>query len=203
MISFPPAVQKLIKELSKLPSVGEKSAARLAYHLVQTNPELSRNLAAALLQASEKVKMCEECFFMSEQPLCAVCSDPRRDATQICVVEKPVDVIALERMGEFRGLYHVLHGLWAPLRGVGPEKMKVKELVTRIDKGTCREIILATNSTVEGEATALYISRILAEKNVSCSRPAQGMPRGAELEYADEMTLSKAFLGRQIFGKAA
>ena len=203
MVSFPPSLQKLIRELSKLPTIGEKSATRLAYHLVQGNKDLARSLAEVLRTTVDKVGLCEQCFFLCEGKTCSVCSDPRRDRSIFCVVEKPSDVLAVERMGEFQGLYHVLHGLWAPLRGMGPDSMKLKELVHRVEQEKSKELILATNCTVEGEATALYIARMFADKGIVCSRLAQGMPKGAELEYADDTTLSRAFSGRQLLGKAA
>jgi recombination protein RecR len=196
MLAFPAALQKLIRELSKLPSIGEKSATRLAYHLVANDKGLARTLGDALRQAAEQVRYCEKCFFLSEEPLCSVCRNPSRDGALLCVVEKPVDLVAIERVGEFKGLYHVLHGLWAPLRGQGPESMKLKELLERVKGGVVREVIIATSATVEGDATALYIGRLLADVGVKATRPAQGIPKGGELEYADDVTLSRAFAAR-------
>jgi recombination protein RecR len=196
MLAFPAALQKLIRELSKLPSIGEKSATRLAYHLVANDKGLARTLGDALQQAAEQVRHCEKCFFLSEEPLCSVCKNPSRDASVLCVVEKPVDLVAIERVGEFKGLYHVLHGLWAPLRGQGPESMKLKELLERIKSEPIKEVIIATSATVEGDATALYIGRLLADVGVKATRPAQGIPKGGELEYADDVTLSRAFAAR-------
>jgi len=196
MIAFPPPLQKLIKELSKLPSIGEKSATRLAYHLVNNDRSLAKTLADALQDASAKVSLCKQCFFLSEEELCVVCRNPARDPSAICIVEKPMDLVAIERMGEFKGLYHVLHGLWAPLRGQGPETMKLKELAERVKQGVIKEAILATSSTVEGDATALFVARTLHDMGVRSSRLAQGMPKGGELEYADDVTLSRAFSGR-------
>ena len=155
MLSFPPAMQKLIRELSKLPSIGEKSATRLAYHLVNNDRALAESLAETMRQAIKGVQACTRCFNLSEGELCSICKNPQRDAGLICVIEKPMDLVAIERMGEYRGLYHVLHGLWAPLRGQGPESMKLNELIARLDGGGVREVILATSSTVEGDATAL------------------------------------------------
>lgn len=198
MISYPPSLQKLIKELSKLPSIGEKSAARLAYHIAVNDKGLAKKLSDALQQVDGAVRQCERCFFLSESELCAVCSNPSRDATQLCVVEKPLDVLAIERVGEFRGLYHVLHGLWAPLRGQGPQNIRLAELLERLEKDGVQEVIIATNSTVEGDATALYIARLLNEKKIRSTRLAQGMPRGGELEFADDVTLSRALSGRSI-----
>ncbi|MCB0311405.1 MAG: recombination protein RecR, partial [Bdellovibrionales bacterium] len=179
-MSYPPSLQKLIKELSKLPSIGEKSAARLAYHIAVNDKGLAKKLSDALQQVDGAVRQCERCFFLSESELCAVCSNPSRDATQLCVVEKPLDVLAIERVGEFRGLYHVLHGLWAPLRGQGPQNIRLAELLERLEKDGVQEVIIATNSTVEGDATALYIARLLNEKKIRSTRLAQGMPRGGE-----------------------
>ena len=196
MLSFPPALQRLIKELSKLPSVGEKTATRLAYHLVANDREVARTLGEALQVAAQQVRLCQRCFFLSEEDLCAVCRNSSRDTSLLCVVEKPVDLVAIERIGEFKGVYHVLHGLWAPLRGQGPESMRLKELMGRIKEHPPREVIIATSATVEGDATALYIGRLLADIGVAATRPAQGIPKGGELEYADDVTLSRAFAAR-------
>ncbi len=189
-------MQKLIRELSKLPTVGEKTATRLAYHLVQNDPALVDTLARALHEAKEGISFCQRCFFFAEDDECTICQDHSRDRSVVCVLEKPMDLISIERMGEYKGIYHILHGLWAPLRGKGPESMKLQELVDRVKEGEISEVILATSATVEGDATALYIARTLEELGVSTTRLAQGMPKGGELEYADEVTLSKAFSGR-------
>ena len=189
-------MQKLIRELSRLPSIGEKSATRLAYHLVNNDRALAGHLAEALKNAVAGVVLCERCFNLSEGPRCAVCRNEARDESLLCIVEKPMDLMAIERVGEFRGLYHVLHGLWAPLRGQGPESMKLAELLERVKAGSVREVILATSSTVEGDATALYIARLMGERGIKTSRLAQGLPKGGELEYADDVTLSRAFSGR-------
>lgn len=199
MLSFPPAMKRLIQELSKLPSIGEKSATRLAYHLVQNDRELSTTLAETLIEAAGAIKLCERCFYLTENSLCSICTNLSRDESLLCVVEKPTDLIAIERVGEFRGYYHVLHGLWAPLRGQGPESMKLEQLTNRCkDNKEIKEVILATSSTVEGDATALYIARILEELGLQTTRLAQGMPKGGELEYADDITLSRAFSGRNV-----
>lgn len=198
MLTFPPAVQRLIRELSKLPSIGERTATRLAYHLVANDRNLARGLAEALVQAVEAVRLCERCFFLSDEPLCGVCRAGGRDANVLCVVEKPVDLMAIERGGEFKGLYHVLHGLWAPLRGKGPESMRLKELLERVRNEPIQEVIIATSSTVEGDATALYVGRAVAEIGVKVTRPAQGIPKGGELEYADDVTLARAFAARSV-----
>jgi recombination protein RecR len=200
MLSLPPMMQRLIRELTRLPSIGEKTATRLAYHLISQDRGLAQSLGDTLRAAAEGVKLCSQCFFLSEQQLCAVCSDSGREAGLICVVEKPMDLVAIERTGEFRGTYHCLHGLWAPLRGQGPESMKLTELIDRVKKGGVQEIILATSSTVEGDATALYVARLVNELGIRASRLAQGMPKGGELEYADDITLTRALTGRSFIG---
>ena len=196
MLSLPQSVQKLIRELSKLPTVGEKSATRLAYFLINGDRSVARSLAAALVTAANDVKYCEECFFLSDHPKCPVCLDQTRDKSLLCVVEKPTDLIAIERSGEYKGIFHVLHGLWAPLRGQGPDSIRIKELLVRVKSGAVKEVIIATSSTVEGDATAMYLARQLGEIGVRSSRPAQGIPKGGELEYADDVTLSRAIMGR-------
>jgi recombination protein RecR len=198
MISFPPALQKLIQELSRLPSIGEKTAARLAYNLITKNKELAQSLADSLKAAANSICLCKQCFFLAENDLCSICRNESRDASLICVVEKPMDVIAIERMNEFKGRYHVLHGLWAPLKGQGADTMKITELLNRVKQGQIKEVILATGSTVEGDATALYIARFLSEMGIKVTRPAQGIPKGADLEYADDLTLSRAFSARNV-----
>jgi recombination protein RecR len=196
MYNFPKALQKLIKEFSKLPSIGEKSATRLAYHIVNNDPKLATSLAQALSETIQSVKYCKECFALTDTELCSICSSYKRDSSVICVIEKPMDLVAFERVGEYTGLYHVLHGVWAPLRGLGPESMKLKELIDRIQKNSIKEVIIATSSTVEGDATALYISKLVQDLGVTSSRLAQGVPKGGELEYLDDVTLSRALSGR-------
>ena len=193
---FPQAMQQLIRELSRLPSVGEKSATRLAYHLITQGRSQADALAESIRRAVGEVKLCENCFYLSEEKLCNICRNSSRDQSLVCVVEKPMDVVAIERVGEYRGLYHVLHGLWAPLRGQGPENIRIQELINRVKKGSIKEAILATSSTVEGDATSLYIALTLAELSVKTTRLAQGMPKGGELEFPDEVTLSRALSGR-------
>lgn len=196
MSEFPPAMQRLIVELSKLPSIGEKTAGRLANFLVSQDRKLGHTLADALHRAVDSVRLCEVCFNLSESPRCRICENTSRDSSLICVVEKPMDLVAIERVGEYRGYFHVLHGLWAPLKGQGPEHMKLNELLQRAADPAVKEIILATGSTVEGDATALYIARLLTQRGIKSTRLAQGMPKGGELEYADEVTLSRALAGR-------
>lgn len=198
-------MRRLINELTKLPSIGERSAARLAYHLLTQDRQKGVVLADAIRDALELTKLCRVCFFLSESDCCPICEDENRDRTLLCVVEKPADVFAVERSGGFRGLYHVLHGVWSPLRGVRPEHTRLNELLHRVvtDDETdplqlpVREVILATSTTVEGEATALYIAKELEDRKIFVSRIAQGIPRGGELEYADEMTLSLSLQGRR------
>ncbi|MCL4128464.1 UNVERIFIED_CONTAM: hypothetical protein GTU68_019878 [Idotea baltica] len=196
MITYPDSFQKLVNELSKLPSIGEKSASRLAYYLLTLNKEYAQDLSNTINKSLDSVKLCEKCFFLSDEPLCKVCSNPKRDQSIICVVEKPMDLVAIERSSEFTGLYHVLHGLWSPLRGQGPESIKISELTERVTESGINEVILATGATVEGDATALYIAKILKDKGISSSRLAQGVPKGGELEYLDDVTVSRAFSGR-------
>lgn len=199
-VHLPSALQKLVRELSKLPSIGEKTATRLAYHLVHSNRGLAISLADALKDSAQQVQTCASCHFLCDGEVCAICSDNQRDQGVVCVVEKPMDLIAIERIGDFKGVYHVLHGVWAPLRGQGAESLRLSSLLERAKAGTIREAILATGSTVEGDATALYVARVLSELNVKTSRLAQGMPKGSELEYADEVTLSRALSGRVVLG---
>ncbi len=196
MQSFPKVVRKLISELTKLPSIGEKSAARLAYHIV-TNLELADSFSKVLQEVKTSVCFCKKCYFLSDSEFCAICKDESRNSELLCIVEKPMDIIAFEKMGDFRGFYHVLNGVWAPIRGQGTENLKLDELIVRIKEENIREVILATSSTVEGDATAMYISQLLSEiPNVVTSRLAQGVPKGGELEYMDEVTLSRALQGR-------
>jgi recombination protein RecR len=202
MISFPAVMERLIHEFSKLPSIGQKSATRLAYFLVTAKPELAESLSQALQAIAAKIVQCHKCFFLCEKKqgeeiaICSVCQDPKRDSSIICVVEKPMDVLAVERVSEFSGVYHVLHGLWSPLRGQGTEVLRIKELEDRVKEGGVSEVILATGSTLEGDATALYLSNLLSQYKIKVTRLAQGIPKGGELEYADEITLSRAFSGR-------
>ncbi|MDZ4786062.1 MAG: recombination mediator RecR [bacterium] len=198
--SFPPSLWKLVQQLARLPSIGTKSAMRLAYHMLNNEPELIEALRESLLEAKEKIKHCQRCFFMTEEPICSICSNPNRDKALLCVVEKPADVLSIERSGEYRGVYHVLQGLWAPLRGKGPDSMRLKELIARVKDEGIREVILALNATVEGDATALYIAKSLAPLGVLSTRLAHGLPKGGELEFADDITLSHAFNGRRDVG---
>lgn len=199
MLSLPASLQKLIRELTKLPSIGEKSATRLAYHLVGGDRELAQSLSASLSEVVEQIKYCKRCFYFADEDNCRICNKTDRDDGLLCVVEKPADVMAIERMGEYRGLYHVLHGVWAPLRGKGPEQLKLKELLERVEKEKIKEIIMALSPTVEGDATSLYLAELLSNRGIILSRLAQGLPKGGELEYADDLTITRAFFGRNIF----
>ena len=194
------AVQDLIDELGQLPGVGPKSAQRIAFHLLAADPTDVRRLVQALVEVKDKVRFCRVCGNVSEQDECRVCRDPRRDLSVICVVEEPKDVVAIERTREFRGRYHVLGGEISPIDGVGPDDLKVKELMTRLMDGTVKEMIIATDPNLEGEATAAYLARLVGPMGLAVSRLASGLPVGGDLEYADEVTLGRAFEGRRVVG---
>ncbi|KHK97856.1 recombinase RecR [Microbacterium mangrovi] len=190
-------VQDLIDEFGRLPGIGPKSAQRITFHILQTpNFDVSR-LSELLHDVREKVRFCEVCGNVSEQERCAICRDPRRDQTLICVVEDAKDVAAIERTREFRGLYHVLGGSISPIAGIGPDDLRIAQLMQRLADGTVQEVILATNPNLEGEATATYLSRLLTSLQISVTRLASGLPVGGDLEYADEVTLGRAFEGRR------
>lgn len=193
---YPKPLQRLIDELARLPGIGPKSAQRIALSLVKRGPEETRRLATALVDAIEHTRSCEECFALSEHERCDVCTSTSRDRSVICVVEEPRDVLSFERGMTYRGLYHVLGGVISPMDGVGPEQLHVKELTNRLRQGTVKEVILATSSTIEGEATATYLVRQLGPLGVSISRLATGVPVGGDLDYVDEVTLSRALDGR-------
>lgn len=197
MYQFAQPIANLIAQLSKLPGIGPKTAQRLAFHILHAPEEDVRKLAEALLEAKTKVHQCSRCFNITDVDPCPICSDETRDQKVICVVEGPRDIIALERTREYRGLYHVLHGALSPMDGIGPENLKVKELLQRLNQGDFTEVIIATNPNVEGEATALYLARLLKPLGLKVTRIAHGLPVGGELEYADEMTLARAFEGRR------
>jgi recombination protein RecR len=191
-------VQALIDELGRLPGIGPKSAQRITFHLLKLSTEDAHRLATAIVDAKAKVRFCEQCFNVSEDALCGICGDPRRDPSIICVVEEARDIIAVERTGEFRGRYHVLMGAISPIDGVGPEQLKIRELLQRLGSDTVQEIILCTNPNVEGEATAMYLARLIRPFGITVSRIASGLPVGGDLEYADELTLGRALEGRRI-----
>jgi len=195
-------VARLIEAFSRLPGVGPKTAQRLTFHLLRAPDTEARILAAALIDVRDKVVFCDRCFNISDAPLCPICRDPARDISRLCVVEEPLDVLALERTWEFRGLYHVLHGAISPIDGVGPERLRIRELLARADEAKrdgapLEEVILATNPTLEGEATAMYLAERLERSVVVVSRIARGLPVGGDLEYADEVTLIRALQGRR------
>lgn len=192
-------VARLIDELSRLPGVGRKTAQRLAYHVLRAPADEARSLAAALVAVKEEVDYCSVCCNITDRGVdpCAICADPRRDATRICVVEEPLDVLAIERTAEFRGRYHVLHGAISPLDGIGPDRIKARELVARVNGGEVQEVILATNPNLEGEATAMYLADLLGDQVPTVTRIARGLPVGGDLEYADDVTLIRSFQGRR------
>lgn len=191
------AVQDLIDELGRLPGVGPKSAQRIAFHLLSADPTDVRRLVDALTEVKARVRFCDICGNVTQEQTCRICRDPRRSATVICVVEEPKDVVAVERTREFRGRYHVLGGAINPIAGVGPDDLRIKELLTRLANGEVTEVILATDPNVEGEATSTYLARMLVPLGLTVSRLASGLPVGGDLEYADEVTLGRAFEGRR------
>ena len=193
-------VQELIDELGRLPGIGPKSAQRIAFHIVQTEHFDVTRLAEILLDIRTKVRFCEICGNVSEQQTCAICRDPRRDPALICVVEEAKDVVAIERTREFRGLYHVLGGAISPIDGIGPDELRIRQLMQRLADGTVTEVIIATDPNLEGEATATYLSRLLTTLEIRVTRLASGLPVGGDLEYADEVTLGRAFEGRRVVG---
>lgn len=197
-VAFAAAVQDLIDALGRLPGVGPKSAQRIAFHLLKADAEESSRLAAAILAAKERVGFCEVCFNLSEEARCEICSDDRRDGHVVCVVEEPRDVVAIERTREFRGRYHVLQGAIDHLQGVGPEQLRIRELLARVTAEQVTEVIICTNPNLEGEATALFLTKMLDVPGLVVSRIANGLPVGGDLEYADELTLGRALEGRRV-----
>ena len=193
---YVPPLDRLVEKFESLPGIGHKSAQRLAYTVLDMSREEAQDFAAAIVEAHEKIHTCKVCCNLTDGDLCPVCRSATRDKSTICVVEAPKDVFALERVGDYNGQYHVLHGAISPLSGVGPDQLKIKELLARMD-GTVGEVIMATNPTVEGEATAMYVSRLLKPLGVKVTRLAYGIPVGGDLEYADEVTLQRALEGRQ------
>jgi len=192
-----PAIDDLTLELAKLPGIGRKTALRLTYHLLKRPADQSRRLAEALLTLAERVRQCDRCHNLTEDTVCAICLDPRRDATLICVVEEAADIGAIERSGDYRGSYHVLGGRLSPLDGVGPDDLTIASLATRVGAGGIKEVIVATNPSLEGEATALYLQRQLVPLGVTVSRIARGLPVGGDLEYADGVTIAQALSARR------
>jgi recombination protein RecR len=195
---YPGPINRLVAELSKLPGIGQRTAQRLAFHVLREEDADALALADAIREVKEKVGLCEVCFNLSEERRCSVCEDPRRDRSLICVVEQPADVIPIERTHEYRGLYHVLGGALSPIDGIDPEDLRISELVDRVEGGEAEEVVLATNPTTTGEATAHHLAELLRGK-VTITRLASGLPVGADLEHADEVTLGRAFAGRRAF----
>ncbi len=193
---YPPSLTALIEEFEKMPGIGHKSAVRLAFHVMNVPREKAEQLAGAIIRARDSVHLCEHCQNLTDISPCPICSDPRRDQTVICVVESPKDLAAMEKTREYRGLYHVLHGAISPMDGIGPEDLKVKELMSRLTP-ELQEVIMATNPTVEGEATAMYLARLIKPMGIKITRIAHGIPVGGDIEFADEMTLARAMEGRR------
>jgi recombination protein RecR len=193
------AVTRLIQELNKLPGIGPKSAQRIAYYLLRSNEIENQSLAEAILQVKQKTKLCSVCLNVSETDICHICSSEPRDRSKICIVEQPQDILALEHTRKFNGLYHVLHGALSPGEGITPDNLRINELLDRLRTGIVTEVILATNTNLEGEQTALYLHRVIAPLGIKVTRLARGLPFGTELEYADDITLSRALEGRQEF----
>lgn len=194
---YAPPIARLLEELERLPGIGPKSAQRIAYFILRSDEEVAGRLAASLLEVKSAIHFCPRCFDFAEAELCEVCANPERDTTLLCVVEEPRDVVAIERTGEFRGLYHVLGGVISPIDGLGPEQLRVRELLDRVSGGIVTEVIVATNTTVEGETTALYLARMLKPLGLRVTRIASGLPVGGDLEYADEVTLGRALEARR------
>ena len=197
MSFYSPSIEKLIESFEKLPSIGHKTAVRLAFHILDLNEEDTNSFINSIINAKANLKYCNSCYNISDTDPCPICSSPKRDSSVICVVEDVRDIMAMERTHEFKGVYHVLHGTISPMNGIGPEDIKIKELLSRIGNGDIKEIIIATNPRVEGEATAIYLSKIIKPLGIKVTRIAHGIPVGGDLEYTDEITLSKALEGRR------
>lgn len=197
MKDYAEPMARLTDELKRLPGIGQKSAQRLAFHLQRAGREDAERLAAAILEVKDKIKLCSTCNNLTEHDPCKYCSDPQRDPEVICVVESPYNILAIEKTGEFRGLYHVLHGAISPLQGVGPDQLKMKSLIDRLKSGRIKELIVATSPNVEGESTAIYLSKLIKPLGVKVTRIAMGIPVGSELEFVDEVTMTKAIEGRR------
>jgi recombination protein RecR len=195
--SYAPALQSLIDDLGRLPGIGPKSAQRIAFHLLKLPVADVERLSRSIIEAKERMRFCAQCFNISESELCGICVDARRDPSVMCVVEEARDIVAIEKTGEFRGRYHVLLGAISPIDGIGPEQLKIRELLTRLRGGEITEVILCTNPNIEGEATALYLARLLKPIGLTVTRIASGLPVGGDLEYADELTLGRALEGRR------
>jgi recombination protein RecR len=192
MSYYPASIQNLIRNIAKLPGVGEKTAERLAMHILRGSRQEAERLAHSILNVKDKVKFCTSCFALSDEETCSLCSDPARDPTFVCVVEQPADMVAVEKSGAFRGRYHILSGALSPMNGVGPEDIRIRELIARIEKDRVKEVVLATSTNVEGEATASYVAQALAKYPIKITRIASGVPMGGDLKYVDQVTLKRA-----------
>lgn len=197
MYMYPPSIQRLVDTLSRLPGVGPKTAQRLAFHLLNAREADAVGLSRAIVEAREKVKRCKICGNLTDDEICSVCKDSSRVQSTICVVEQPGDSIVMEKTGEYRGLYHVLHGALSPMEGIGPKELNIQPLMDRLQDGTVEEVVMATNTSVEGEATAMYLARLIKPLGIRVSRLAHGVPVGNDLEYTDEATLARALIGRK------
>lgn len=197
MSYYSPSIEKLIQSFEKLPSIGNKTAARLAFYILNASEEETNEFVSSIINAKKNLKYCSKCYNISDTDPCPICGNPKRDQSQICVVEDVRDIIAMERTHEFKGVYHVLHGSISPMNGIGPDDIKIKELLARLMDGQVKEVILATNPRVEGEATAMYLSKLIKPLGVKVTRIAHGIPVGGDLEYTDEITLTKALEGRR------
>ena len=197
MSMYSPSIEKLIQSFEKLPSIGNKTAARLAFYILNASEEETNDFISSIVNAKKNLKYCSKCYNISDTDPCPICSNPKRDQSEICVVEDVRDIVAMEKTHEFRGVYHVLHGSISPMNGVGPDDIKIKELLSRLMEGDVKEIILATNPRVEGEATAMYLSKLIKPLGIKVTRIAHGIPVGGDLEYTDEITLTKALEGRR------
>ena len=197
MSMYSPSIEKLIQSFEKLPSIGNKTAARLAFYILTASEEETNDFVSSIVNAKKNLKYCSKCYNISDTDPCQICGNPKRDQSEICVVEDVRDIIAMEKTHEFRGVYHVLHGSISPMNGIGPDDIKIKELLARLMDGQVKEVILATNPRVEGEATAMYLSKLIKPLGIKVTRIAHGIPVGGDLEYTDEITLTKALEGRR------
>ncbi len=197
MSLYAPSIEKLIESFERLPSIGHKTAARLAFHILNSTEQETNEFIASIVNAKKNLKYCSKCYNITDEDPCNICSNPKRDQSIICVVEDVRDVVAMEKTHEFKGVYHVLHGSISPMNGIGPDDIKIKELLARLMEGQVKEVILATNPRVEGEATAMYLSKLIKPLGITVTRIAHGIPVGGDLEYTDEITLTKALEGRR------
>ena len=193
----PLVFRKAVQALSNLPGIGEKTAQRLVFHLMKNDTAMTQNISRSIVEMKQQMKLCAECFGYTDQHTCSICGDSKRDQGLVCIVEDPCDVFAIEKSGQFRGVYHVLHGTLSPLEGIGPDQLKIKEMIARFERSRPREVILATNPSVEGDTTALYISNLLKNFQVTLTRIAMGIPMGGSLEYMDQVTLARAIQDRR------